>query len=79
MFRNTRGGGRDPLLPTAGGGRNGGGSLYGGMRRGPKPAISKSFVATVAWALVSIFDYSIATMVSRCLFRATRLRAAIVL
>lgn len=54
MFRNVRSSARDPLLPTSSNGRRGGGgSTYGGMRSS-RPDISKSFIATVIWALVSV-------------------------
>ena len=53
MFRNVRSSARDPLLPTSSNGRRGGGGpIYGGMRSS-RPDISKSFIATVIWALVS--------------------------
>lgn len=53
MFRNVRSSARDPLLPTSTNGRRGGGhSIYGGTRSS-RPDISKSFIATVIWALVS--------------------------
>lgn len=55
MFRvPSRGGNRDPLLPHSGNGRTGGGGLYGTARSSPKAALSKSFIATMAWALVSV-------------------------
>eukprot|EP00904_Undaria_pinnatifida_P011061 jgi/Undpi1/7085/HiC_scaffold_22.g09559.m1 len=53
MFRNTRGGGRD-ILPTSGNGRSGGGGSMYGAARSSKPALSKSFIATIAWALLSL-------------------------
>ncbi|CAM9417293.1 unnamed protein product, partial [Ectocarpus sp. 4 AP-2014] len=55
MFRvPSRGGSRDPLLPHSGNGRSGGGGLYGRARSSPKAALSKSFVATMVWALLSM-------------------------
>ncbi|CAB1120835.1 unnamed protein product [Ectocarpus sp. CCAP 1310/34] len=55
MFRvPSRGGSRDPLLPHSGNGRSGGGGLYGRARSSPKAALSKSFIATMVWALLSM-------------------------
>lgn len=54
MFRNSRGGrSTDSLLPTSGNGRGGGGGIYGGAR-GTRQSLSKSFIATIAWVLVSL-------------------------
>lgn len=53
MFRNSRGGrSTDSLLPTSGNGRGGGGGMYGGARS-TRQSLSKSFIATIAWAVVS--------------------------
>ncbi|CAM9756903.1 unnamed protein product, partial [Ascophyllum nodosum] len=56
MFRNARSTARDPLLPTSGNGRyGGGGSLYGAAKkRGTRPILSMSFIGTVMWALASV-------------------------
>lgn len=52
MFRNASRS-KDTLLPHSGNGRGGGGGLYGTARMGPKAALSKSFIATMFWVLVS--------------------------
>lgn len=72
MFRNARGGGRDTLLPTAGGGRNGGAGLYGSMRSQHRAGVSKSFLATVAWAMVSSLSRGFTFLVWINLFNLTR-------
>ncbi|CAM9883811.1 unnamed protein product [Pylaiella littoralis] len=51
MFRGSNKSG--PLLPHGNLGGGGGGGLYGTARTTPKASISKSFIATVVWALVS--------------------------
>eukprot|EP00903_Cladosiphon_okamuranus_P016049 g14818.t1 len=53
MFRTARAG-RETLLPHSGNGRGGGGGLYGTARMTPKASLSKSFIATMIWALVSL-------------------------
>lgn len=54
MFRNPKRGSSETLLPHSGNGRGGGGGggLYGTARMAPKASLSKSFIATMMWALV---------------------------
>lgn len=55
MFRNPKRGSRETLLPHSGNGRGGGGGgLYGTARMNPKASLSKSFIATMIWALVRL-------------------------
>ncbi|CAM9184426.1 unnamed protein product, partial [Hapterophycus canaliculatus] len=54
MFRKAGRGSKDTLLPHSGNGRGGGGGLYGTARINQKAALSKSFIATMVWLLVSL-------------------------
>lgn len=58
MFRNPKRGTRETLLPHSGNGRGGGGGLYGTARMTPKASLSKSFIATMMWALVRLSMFS---------------------
>ncbi|CAN0342285.1 unnamed protein product [Ascophyllum nodosum] len=54
MFGDARSAARNPLLPTPGNGRYGGGGSLDGAAKRTRRNLSKSFIATVVWGLASV-------------------------